>query len=79
MSSLVESMRGKVGLDLDGSDPMTEIPEIQIVNPRYAGRIRRYLSVDKSRFESELQSSLLSISLWMSAPRVGGQIVDQIL
>ena len=41
--------------------------------------IRRYLRVDKDRFESELQSSLLSVSLWMSAPRVGGQIVDQVL
>ena len=41
--------------------------------------IRRYLRVDKNRFESELQSSLLSVSLWMSAPRVGGQIVDQVL
>ena len=41
--------------------------------------IRRYLRVDKDRFESKLQSSLLSVSLWMSASRVGGQIVDQVL
>ena len=37
MSSQVESMMEKVGLFPDGPDPMTEIPEIQVVNPRYAG------------------------------------------